>query len=709
MAVVGAGYISAYHFEVLREIAGVEVRAVVDPNLGLAKRMAKRFDVQHVHASVAELDAREIDVAHVVVPPDYHTSVARELLERGISVLLEKPLALCAGDVEPLARLADEKGLLLAANHNALFHPAFQTLLRRVRAGAIGRVEHVQATLSVPLRQLDAGDYTHWMFREPRNIIFEQAPHPFSQITALIGAPSGEDGVSVSVMGQRELNPGQPFVDRWLVAGKGERGTCELYMAFGQDFTQQTLRVIGSDGSLEVDLNHSLFSEERKTKWLDFWNGFLAGWRRGAHLRTDARQNLLYYFRQTLGLGRRQDAFFAGMRGSIRAFHAAFRKCELPPANAKHASDVLAWCDACVRDLPTYSPPAPLEAERLPVRPREVCVIGANGFIGRKTLAALKARDLPVTAVCRRRNNLPPVIENGVRQKTLSFAQASLTDTEAMRQAIRGAETLIHLATGGGDTWEEIERQMVAGTRAVAELALEEGVKRFIYVSSTAALYLGRDCGTELLEDQIGPDAQAHKRPLYARGKIAAEKELMRLHKERGLPVTIVRPAIVVGHGTPLQHSGLGLWVRDNHCVGWGRGLRPSPLVLVDDVADALARLADHEGDDLNGKALNLSSRQPLTPPELIERLAKATGRDFHFHPRPKWISQTMEIGKWIVKQAGGRRDAAFPSYHDLKSRAMYPALACDIARNTLGWKPIDDADEILRGMLPPPTGNGGV
>jgi len=697
--VVGAGYISVYHFEVLKEIEGVEVHAVCDPDLERAREMARRFVAPIACASVAELDPGEIDAAHVVVPPEHHVAVARELLEKGISVLLEKPLALRAADVEPLANLAAEKGLLLAANHNALFHPAFQELLRRLRSGAIGRVEHVQLTLSVPLRQLDAGDFTHWMFREPRNIVFEQAPHPFSQITALIGAPRD---VQVSVMGQRELNPGQPFVDRWLVAGKGERGTCELYMAFGQDFKQETVRVLGTDGSLEADLTHTLFSEERKSKWLDFWNSFLAGWRRGTALREGARRGLFHYLRQTLGLGRREDAFFAGMRGSIRAFHAAFRRNELPPASAEHARDVLAWCDACVKDLPAYTPPPPLEVERLPARPREVCVIGANGFIGRATLDALRERSLPVTAVCRRRHDLPPEIVNGAREGPLSFAQASLTDEEAMRDALRGAETVIQLATGGGDTWAEVERQMVRGTRRVAEIAMEEGVKRFIYVSSTAALFLGRDCGFDQLADEIGPDPQPHKRPLYARGKIAAEKELMRLHRERGLAVTLVRPAIVVGHGTPLQHSGLGLWVRDNHCVGWGRGRRPSPLVLVDDVADALARLAAYEKSDLDGKALNLSSRQHLHPGEVIAELAKKTGRDFHFHPRPMWISQAMEIGKWIVKQVGGRRDAPFPSYHDLKSRSMWAGLSCTTARETLGWKPVDDADEILRRMLPP-------
>jgi len=89
----------------------------------------------------------------------------RRLLEMGIGAFVEKPLALSGDDARELARLAAERGLPLGVNHNNLHHPAFLRLIERVNQGDIGRVEHVQVTLSVPLAQLDAGDFAHWMFR----------------------------------------------------------------------------------------------------------------------------------------------------------------------------------------------------------------------------------------------------------------------------------------------------------------------------------------------------------------------------------------------------------------------------------------------------------------------------------------------------------------------------------------------------------------
>jgi predicted dehydrogenase/nucleoside-diphosphate-sugar epimerase len=697
VAVVGAGYIAEYHFEILKGIEGVELAAVCDVDQARAEEAAERHGVPHAVSALSDLPGLGIEVAHVLVPPALHVEVTRSLLELGVGTFVEKPLALESAEAAELVELAAARGLPFGVNHNNVFHPGFARILADVRAGKIGRIDHVQVTLSVPLRQLDTGDVSHWMFQEPRNIIFEQAPHPFSQLLELVG-PIRD--MTVSVLGTRELNPGQLFHDRWLLAAQGERATAEIYLAFGQDFTRSTIQVLGTDGSLQVDLHHNHWEGERKTPWLDFWNSFLAGWRRGGLLRRSALRGTFLWFRQTLGLGGREDAFYVGMRDSIRDFHAAVRAGKRPLTDGRHAVEVLRWCEATVASLETPEPRPPLDVEPGPPRPGEVCVIGGTGFIGRPTLAWLLQRDVPVTLVVRRRHTLPPVVVEGVRSGKIRLLLASLSDEEGLRAAIRGTRCVLHLATGGGKDWAETERIMVRGTEKLAELCIEEGVERLVYASSTAALYLGADCGAKVLGDEVGVDPKPDERPDYARGKAETEKKLLRMHRTLGLPVIIVRPAIVMGPGTPLQHSGLGLWARDNHCVGWGRGETPSPLVHVDDVADALGRTVTFEGKELDGRALNLSARPGLGAREIVERMRAATGRDFHFHPRSLLLSQAMEIGKWLVKRIGGRKDAAFPHYRDLKSRALVPELSCNLARETLGWKPCDDGEELLRRIL---------
>ncbi len=706
-ALVGAGYVASFHLEAMAKVPGLETVAVCDPDLERARALARRYGVPAAVASIEELAALNVDVAHVLTPPDLHIRVARQLLEAGIGAFIEKPLALSSREARELAELAQAKGIPVGVNHNNVYHPAFSRLLDWVRSGRIGRVEHVRICLSVPLGQLDAGDYSHWMFRSPENIVFEQAPHPFSQLHALVGRVKE---ARTTLLSTRELHPGQIFHERWLVAARGERGTAEIYMSFGRPFHRWTLEVLGTDGSAEVDLGHNTFSFEEKTSYLDFWNGFLAGRRRARALLRDTRQNLLGYARYTLGLGGRSDSFFVGMRGSIETFYAALRAGEAPPMDAFRGAEVLDWCEAVAEaarqpaapaaaessDSVSQSRPAVVSFATTPPRPGEIVVLGGTGFIGRRVIDGLLARGVPVTAVVRRAHGLPPSLIDAARDERLRLLRGSLEDRASLSEAFQGARTVLHLATGGGDSWEKVQRSMIRGSVGAAEEAMAKGVGRFVYVSSIAALYGGPDSGKAVIDDSLETDPQPEARDEYSRGKAETERALVALHRERGLPLVIARPGVVLGEGTPFQHSGFGLWVRDNHCVGWGLGEHPLPLVTADDVADALVRIALHEGDDLHGQALNLCGRPSLSAREMVAELRQVTGRDLHFHPRPLWLSQTMEIGKWVVKKAGRRPGVTFPAYRNLKARALFPPFSSRTAREVLGWKPVEDREALL-------------
>ncbi|HEX6883074.1 MAG TPA: NAD-dependent epimerase/dehydratase family protein [Planctomycetota bacterium] len=695
VALVGTGYIAETHLEALREVPEVVVVALCDVALERARAAARRHGIGVAVAQLQELVPHAIDVVHLCVPPDLHAELARAALELGFSLLVEKPLALEGETAAELFALARARGLVLGANHNSTFHPAFRALVARL--GAIGRIEHADVRLAVPLRQLDARDFSHWMFREPRNIVLEQGVHPFAQLVRLLGRPLE---VEPTVLATRELGPGQPFHERWSIGARCERGTATLHFHFGATFQQSTLAVRGSDGVLEADLHRDGLVEETKSPWLDAFDAYLAGARRARALGRAARRNLLQYLRQTLRLAPRGDAFYAGMRASIRAFHAAYRAGAEPPGAADEVAGVLAWCAATTRRLPATPRPAALPLDQRPARTGEVLVTGATGFIGRATLRALLARGLSVTALVRRPPALPEDLARAARAGELRLVRAELAGGETLRSALRGARVVLHLATGGGATWEELERAMLGGSRALYEAARAERVERFVYVSSTAALYLGPDCGRAVVDDGDGPDPRPAARALYARGKILTERALTELARSGAPALTIVRPGVVLGAEAPFQHSGLGLWVRDNHCVGWGRGERPLPLVLVEDVADALARVATHAGRELDGRALNLAARAPLGARALVEHVARHTGRALRFHPRPLALSQAMEIGKWLVKKAGGRRDP-FPSWRDLKSRSLWPELACRTAREVLGWKPCEDPAQLLARLFP--------
>jgi predicted dehydrogenase/nucleoside-diphosphate-sugar epimerase len=678
VGLVGAGWIAAHHAEALASLPGVRLVLVCDPDQGRAKALAERFSIPRVVAAIDEIREREIDVAHLLVGPDLHEPLARKLLERGFGVFVEKPFALSAAGARDLEELARRRGLPIGVNHNFTCHPAFARLLERIRDGEIGRVEHVRATLATPLAQLESGKTSHWMFQAPANIVYEQAVHPLSLVHALVGALASADP---RVLSTREIAPGLRFHDRWSIAGRGARGTAEVHLAFGVSHELFAVEVFGTDGHLEADLKRDTVAGEGKSRWLDFFDAYLASTARARDLRRDARRSLGRYLASAIGRSPRNDAFYLSMRGSIGRFHQG-------TSGARDGVEVLEWCDA-VASAASPAAASPRRPPPGPARPGEVAVLGANGFIGKRTVAKLLERGFSVTAVVRDDRSLPSEIQGDDRIRVL---KARLEDPASLERALAGVSTVLHLATGSIDTWEAAERSMVRGSVAAAEAAMKAGAKRFVYVSSIAALDTR---GEAPLEDALATDAAPGARNVYARAKIAAEKALLALHRERGLPLVIARPGVVLGEGTPMQHSGLGYWARDNHCIGWGAGDHPLPLVWVDDVAAALAAIAAFEGKALDGRALDLAANVPLTARTVVEELARSTGRNLRFHPRPLALSQALEIGKWIVKRVA-KRDPEFPSWRDLRARSLRSPIPSRTARELLGWKPVEEREAFL-------------
>ncbi|HEU4417978.1 MAG TPA: Gfo/Idh/MocA family oxidoreductase [Planctomycetota bacterium] len=694
VAIAGCGFIADVHLQVLRHLADVEVVAVCDPQRARAERLAKKFAVRSAFTSVQEMIAAGgIDAVHVLVPPARHAEVASACLGAGLHVLVEKPLVLRAEQVEPLARLAREHRCVLAVNHNAAFHPAVRKLQQHLGAQRLGRLEHVALQHHVPLRQLQTGDVGHFMFESPANILFEQGVHLFSLVHLLLG-PSQR--VRALTSQPRVLQHGVAFVDDWQLSIDCARGSASVRMAFGRPLLETTLQAIGSDGAVWLDLQRDTCQVWQKTRWPDFLDHTRNLARGSLHLARRAFASTFGYALGLFGLRFPDDPFLRSMRVSLRAFHLAVRGRETLPAvmSATGADAVLAMCVQSALaagvslEAPPSRPPSPAPGK---ARPGEVVVLGGNGFVGRRCVRLLRAMGRPVTLLVRR----PGVLAHELRDGSVRVFAGDAADPQALAAAFAGATAVLHLATAAGDDDGAVETFMSTAVRAAAEAALAANVKRFVYASSTAALWLGSD-GT--IDGSASPDPRPTARAPYARAKIAAERELAQVARS-GLEVTIVRPAIVLGDDGLLTHSGIGLWVRDNHCVGWGRGRNPLPFLLVDDCASGLVAALDAKA--ASGRQYNLAGDVRLSARDFVAEMARRTGRAYRFHATPLWCTWLQEVGKYLVK-AMARRPRQWPSWRDLGSRSFRTVLDCSDSKRDLGFHPVADRERFLERVFGP-------
>lgn len=126
IGVVGVGSLGQHHARIYSELSETELVGVYDVQPERAEQIAARYRTK-AYRSLSSL-AEQIDAASVVVPTDQHRSVAGQLLECGLHLLIEKPITETTAEAEELVALAAKRNLVLQVGHIERFNPAFTFL-----------------------------------------------------------------------------------------------------------------------------------------------------------------------------------------------------------------------------------------------------------------------------------------------------------------------------------------------------------------------------------------------------------------------------------------------------------------------------------------------------------------------------------------------------------------------------------------------------
>jgi predicted dehydrogenase len=151
VAVVGVGYLGRHHARILSDTAGVELVAIVDSNEPRAREIAAGCGARPL-SDVAALDDLGVDAVTVATPTVSHHAIARRLLERGVPVLVEKPLARTLDEADDLIAAAARAGVPLAVGHTERFNPAVTAALPLIVAPGFAEVHRLG---TFPERSLD--------------------------------------------------------------------------------------------------------------------------------------------------------------------------------------------------------------------------------------------------------------------------------------------------------------------------------------------------------------------------------------------------------------------------------------------------------------------------------------------------------------------------------------------------------------------------
>jgi predicted dehydrogenase/uncharacterized protein YbjT (DUF2867 family) len=684
VGLIGAGFIASWHAGAVAAAPNARVTAVCDLGRSAAEAVARQAGDARVFTDAAEMLAADIcDAVHILPPPQTHYRLAAQALDAGKHVLVEKPFTLDASEAHALVEKARGAARVLAVNHNFLGIPAYERMRQLKAHGAFGPLDSIDVNWRFPLVPLRSGPFGLWMLREPINLLLELGPHLFAFVNDLAGEMSD---IEVRVSKPIEIPGGITHHQHWQVTGLAGPTAVTLNLSLVEGHDDRSVFIRGVTGAARLDYANDTLEVHRANNAEVVLSPLLTGLggavqKAGAAMRNAARQ--------TLSLNRAQP-YALGIRAAARAFYDAIAEGRPidPRFDGARGAEVTDMIAAAAEAAAPKLAPMP-ERKTSDPEPPTALVIGGTGFIGRYLVDALVADGQAVRVLSRGR---PQVFDH--HGAKVSVFQGDLKDPESLRAAMDGIETVYHLAKADEATWEAYVQNDVEVTRAIAEAALDADVERFVY-TGTIDSYDASDPQTTITED-TGADADIERRNLYARSKAACEALLQGMATDKGLPLVIARPGIVIGRGGPLQHWGIGRWQGAGAVKIWGKGDNVLPFVLVEDVADGLVRLGKAPG--IEGESFNLIGEPMLSARDYFGAIRTRLGADINVTPGSVEVYYASDVVKYGLKRYAGRMtDLKSPAYRDWKSRTQSARFANDKAKERLGWRPEADREAFLR------------
>jgi predicted dehydrogenase len=149
--VIGVGYLGRHHARILAQMPDVELVAVVDVNEPRVKELAATWGTRPLVDARALADL-SLDAVTIATPTAAHHILAKALLERGVAVLVEKPVTRTLDEADELIAIAANAGVVLAVGHTERFNPAVTAALPLVSSPGFVEVHRLG---TFPERSLD--------------------------------------------------------------------------------------------------------------------------------------------------------------------------------------------------------------------------------------------------------------------------------------------------------------------------------------------------------------------------------------------------------------------------------------------------------------------------------------------------------------------------------------------------------------------------
>ena len=699
LAIIGCGAVAEKAYvPALRKIGWIP-SLFVDPSRERVKLLSKLFGGVPTAADCGEA-VDDIDVAIVAVPHSLHEPICTPLLRKGISLLVEKPMATTEVEAVSMIDAAKQGSAILSVGLFRRFMHSARWAKSALKEGLIGDI------ISFDVREGSVYSWpvtsdSFWRKEKAKGgVLIDTGAHTLdlllwwlgdAEITNIDYKDDADGGVEADCIANLSLN-------------NGASGIFELSRT---RLLRSTAIIKGTKGMLEIALTHNKIQAHPLSLLSHEFEGIKASkLPEHGHIGLFVAQLKEWLF----SIKEKRRPFISGVDSlpSIRLIERCYNKRKK-------------WSLPWVEVQPHENRGIEIKDQGT-LQGKTVLVTGATGFIGGRLVEKL---------INEYRANVRVLIRDYSRAariarfSSVKMIRGDLGDYDILCLAMKDCDFVFHCAFDSKATAEKD----VLDIRTLSEACLHSKIRRLIHVS-TISVY-------EPLPDGYLTE-ESHPEPCdfpYTVAKLAVEREILRQVNENALPAVIIQPTIVYGPYSKLWTDGPVNQLLKGTVILPDNGEGLCNAVYVDDVANAMVLASQTK--DIIGKRFLISGPVPISWDTFFQAYSLALGLgDGHIQylsraeiasrnnnplyamrlllGNPKRITQITWLRPFLFKAKDKLGESAkqlikklYASYNKVAPSAIYMpgtqqlylyATKChvriDAAQKYLGYQPIFDFEK---------------
>ena len=290
----------------------------------------------------------------------------------------------------------------------------------------------------------------------------------------------------------------------------------------------------------------------------------------------------------------------------------------------------------------------------------KVFVTGSSGFIGKELVRQLGLKGHKVTGFSR-------------------SGGKDILNKVQLGQEMAGCEVVVHLAAELDEGSKNIFEINVDGTRKVLEVAAKNRVRHFVFISTTGVLGNFKDVADETFPYN----------PVTEYEKSKAEAEKLVLSYQEVFPVTVIRPAIVVGPNEYWRKI-IGVVGKNYPLIGSGENYWQT--IYYKDLCGAIVMIVGNE--ECFGEIYNVAEQNPKKLSGIVEIIRKEIGVKGKLVTVPVFVGKIGGLFLDVISKIAGKKSIINPAHVERLLRNRHYSTA---KINALGWRSATSTEQAIR------------